>query len=174
MLYFFLVVLFSWWVAKAFGRYWSQPLSTDISYSFGDYENGIEFPLITLCQNIHSQSNPILDKCQNKTKNFKSAIENCVKNDENFRVNDFLNSLTVEKTNVVFSTNLWKNSEFINLDNLVWSTVFHNVFGKCFTMDLSKTKDFRFVPYDEETRHTGRIDSKFSLIFKSNIIFELL
>ena len=113
MLYFCLIVLFSWWVAKAFGRYWSQPLSTDISYSFGDNENGIEFPLITLCQNIYSQFNPILDKCQNKTKNFKSAIVNCVKNDENFRLNDFLNSLKVEKTNVVFSTDLWRNSEFI-------------------------------------------------------------
>ena len=44
------LLFFAWWAHKAFVRYWSQPLTTDISYRFGDNENGIEFPFITFCQ----------------------------------------------------------------------------------------------------------------------------
>ena len=44
------ISLFSWWAIKAVIKYWSQPLTTEISFTFGDNENRIQFPLITLCQ----------------------------------------------------------------------------------------------------------------------------
>ena len=31
-------------------RYWNQPLTTNMANSFGDNENGIQFPLMTFCE----------------------------------------------------------------------------------------------------------------------------
>ena len=45
-----LLSFFIWWCSRAIIRFWSQPLSTDISFSFGDNKTGIQFPLVTLCQ----------------------------------------------------------------------------------------------------------------------------
>ena len=46
---FCLILLFLWWGSNAVLRYWSQPLSTDISYNYGESKPGDLFPLITLC-----------------------------------------------------------------------------------------------------------------------------
>ena len=99
-----LVSLLIWWVSKAVLRYWSQPLSTEISYSFGDNKNGIQFPLITFCEGHFSQNNPILSKCEDDGKNFMQSVRNCMKNDKNFRIYDLINSITIKKNNVIFET----------------------------------------------------------------------
>ena len=41
---FCLILLCIWWGSDAMFRYWSQPLSTDISYKYGENEKGIQFP----------------------------------------------------------------------------------------------------------------------------------
>ena len=58
---FCLNLLFVWWGSNAVFRYWSQPLSTDISYKYGETKQGIQFPLITLC-NLDRFDNKMLKK----------------------------------------------------------------------------------------------------------------
>ena len=60
-----LLILFFSWSNEAFIRYWSQPLTTDISYRFGDNENGIEFPFITFCPYLVVSEDPVLNQCYN-------------------------------------------------------------------------------------------------------------
>ena len=46
-----LFVLFTWWGMTSVEKYWSEPLTTDIGYKFGDgIDNGIKFPVISFCQ----------------------------------------------------------------------------------------------------------------------------
>ena len=148
----FWVSLLIWWVSKAVLRYWSQPLSTEISYSFGDNKNGIQFPLITLCEGHFSQNNPILSKCENAAKNFMQSVHNCMKNYKDFRISDLMNIITIKKNDVVFETKLWTGSKYDTLDDSIWSEVFHNLFGHCFTADLSRMDKFEFVSYEADSK----------------------
>ena len=50
LLWLALFLIFTWWAAIAIMKYRDQPLATDIIPRFGDDKNGIQFPLITFCQ----------------------------------------------------------------------------------------------------------------------------
>ena len=50
--------IFIWWGSKSIIRYWNQPLTTDVVYTFG--ENGIQFPLMTFCDYDFVSRNEIL------------------------------------------------------------------------------------------------------------------
>ena len=47
---FCLILIFLWCVFNAARKYWLQPLSTEISYKYGEAKLGVRFPQITLCQ----------------------------------------------------------------------------------------------------------------------------
>ena len=53
-----LLSTFIWWGSKSIIRYWNQPLTTDVVYTFG--ENGIQFPLMTFCDHDFVSKNKIL------------------------------------------------------------------------------------------------------------------
>ena len=48
-IWFGLLSISTWWGSRSVIRYWNQPLTTNMVYSFGDNENGIQFPLMTFC-----------------------------------------------------------------------------------------------------------------------------
>ena len=98
--------LLIWWVSKAVVRYWRQPLSTEISHSFGDNNNGIQFPLITLCEGHFQKNNVILSKCKNGAKTFMQSVRNCLESDKQFKIDDLMDSLTIKKSDVIFKTSL--------------------------------------------------------------------
>ena len=112
----FLALFLLWWVGKAIVRYWSQPVSTDISYSFGDHKNGIKFPQITLCHSHFTENNPILRNClNNSTHNFfLPTVKMCMKN-KKFHIDAFMRSLTSMKNKVIFATELFTGSTFVKL-----------------------------------------------------------
>jgi hypothetical protein len=56
---FCLVLLFLWWGRDAVVRYWSQHLTTDISYEY-DKNLQVQFPLITLCHMEIFYKDPII------------------------------------------------------------------------------------------------------------------
>ena len=89
-----LFILFIWWGAKSIQRYWSQPLTTDIGYSFGDgIGNGIQFPVITFCQYENSSTQSFFKECSNGSWDFYPAFVNCLKNDQNFNIDFLMESL---------------------------------------------------------------------------------
>jgi hypothetical protein len=110
-----LIALFIWWGGNAAIRYWSQPLTTDISNSFGDNPNGIEFPLITLCQPGFSFNNPLMKDCEDGSWDFISSFESCLKNDKNFNIDSFMESLQTEISNIVEGAYIWTGSEYLSL-----------------------------------------------------------
>ena len=78
-----LIALFIWWASNAIITYWSQPLTTDISYSFGDNSIGIQFPLITFCDTTFFLKNPLMKDCGDGSWNFISEIQSCLKSGKN-------------------------------------------------------------------------------------------
>ena len=150
-----LISLFIFLGAKSVVKYWRQPLSTDISSSFGDKDNGIQFPLVTLCQYKFPAHNSILNKRSNNSDHFMSAIFDCLKNDKKFQIDDFMESLQIQRRNVVNSAMIrdgFKQIDLSHLDELAWSRVFHKRYGLCFTYDLSQSDKFKFVQYHGTSR----------------------
>jgi hypothetical protein len=162
-LWFTLFSMFIWWAAIAVIKFWDQPLVTDIITSFGDNKNGIQYPLITFCsENFRSNMKACKIMDESSFPSFFDKIVKCVKNDKNFKIDSFLENLPDERKTVFDMVSLWDGSEYIDLqylDDQLWSRVFHKKWGPCFTFDLSRTKEFEYVPY----KRIGRPGIEFSL-----------
>ena len=144
---FCLILLFLWWGINAVLRYWSQPMSTDISYKYGETKQGIQFPLITLC-NLDRFDNKVLKECNDGSWNFISILVSCMKSNKTLKVADHMQSFHPEVRNIVKMVKLWTGSTYVNLHHFnetVWSKVFHQSFGPCYTFDLSKIDKFKYV-----------------------------
>ena len=142
---FCLIMLFIWWGSNAVLRYWSQPLVTDISYKYGETEQGIQFPLISLCNNPQNifKNNPTINKCRNGSWNFMTTLVSCMKRNKTFHMPNF----HPEIRNIVETVQLWTGSEYVNLHHFydtVWTKVFHHK-GPCYTFDISKVDKFKYV-----------------------------
>ena len=73
-----LLSVFVWWGSESMIRYWNQPLTTEIVYSFGGNENGIQFPLMTFCDGDYTLTNKILQECSGKLF-FIDMVTDCLK-----------------------------------------------------------------------------------------------
>ena len=70
---FCLILLFFLGVIRAVMTYWSQPLSTDITYKYGHPYLGFQYPQITLCHpNIYLE-HPMFKECRGDALEFISA-----------------------------------------------------------------------------------------------------
>ena len=86
---FCLILLFLWWGTTTVLRYWSQPLSTDISYKYGETKEGIQFPLITLCDMNIFINDAMIKECHDGSWNFISTLVSCLKRKKNFSYAEF-------------------------------------------------------------------------------------
>ena len=124
-------------------------MTTDIGYTFGDgIGNGIQFPVITFCQFEDSSINPLLKECNNGTWDFFPSFVNCLKNDHNFNIDFFMASLQLERRVIIEKSQLWTGSFYIDLkhmDQHVWSSVFHYLFGLCYSFDLSNVEEYQTI-----------------------------
>ena len=93
---FCLIFLFLYWGKNAVVRYWSQPLSTDISYKYGDTDQGIQFPLITLCNSNIYIDDKIIKKCGDGSWIFTREIVSCLKS-----------NITMPPTTTSIALTLW-------------------------------------------------------------------
>ena len=146
-----LIALFIWWGSNAILTYWRQPLTTDISYSFGDNSIGIQFPLITFCDTTFFVKNTLMKDCGDGSWNFISEIQSCLKSGKN--LNFIVKNLHTEISDIFEVVYIWTGSEYLNLsygDVQVWSEVFLD--GPCYTFDLSQMDRFKYVPYEEISR----------------------
>ena len=108
---FSLILLNLWWGSNAVLRYWSQPLSTDISYKYGENEQGIQFPLITLCNFNIRNDDPTIRDCYDESWNFLSALVSCMRRNKS----DHMPNSHPE--NVVERVKFWTGSGYVNLHN---------------------------------------------------------
>ena len=141
---FCLVLLFLWWGCNAVLRYWSQPLSTNISYKYGESDQGIQFPLITLCNWNIFRNDPIIKECHDGSWNWIRTLVSCMKINKTLKVADHMHP---EMKNIVDMVQIWTGSEYINLHHFygtVWAKVFHEK-GPCYTFDISKVFKFKYV-----------------------------
>ena len=140
---FCLVLLFLWWGSNASIRYWNQPLSTDISYIYGEAKPGNQFPLITQCNNKDFYQNPIFEECGDGSWKFISTVLSCMKSNKTFKGADLIQSLHLEIGNIVEMVRFWTGSKYVNVQHLdegIWTRVFLDTFGPCYTFDLSKAE----------------------------------
>ena len=143
LIIFCLILLFLWWGSNAALKYWSQPLSTDISYKYGETEQGIQFPLISLC-NLNSVVNdPMIKECHDGSWNWIRTLVSCMKINKTLKIADHMHP---KLKNIVEMVQLWTGTEYINLHlfGTVWAKVFHEK-GPCYTFDISKVFKFKYV-----------------------------
>ena len=71
-----------------------------------------------------------------------------MKSNKTLNVADRLQNLHPEVKNIIEMVQLWTGSEYVNLHDYygtVWTKVFHNAWGPCYTFDLSKVDKFKYV-----------------------------
>ena len=144
-----LILLFLWWGSNAVLRYWSQPLSTDISYRFGETKQGVQFPLITLCSRKFFDDDSIVKECNDGYWSFISTFVSCMKRNKTSHMQNF----HPEISNIVEIVNLWTGSEYVNLNDFygtVWTKIFNNNYGPCYTFDISKIYKFKYVSLEAD------------------------
>ena len=142
-----LILLFLWWGSKAVFRYWSEPLSTDISYKYGETEQGIQFPLITLCNVNIFENNPMIKECHDGSWKFIRTLISCMKSNKTLNMADHIPAFHPDIRKIVEKVQIFTGSEYVNLDHLygtVWTKVFHEK-GPCYTFDISKVDKFKYV-----------------------------
>ena len=155
LIIFCLILLLIWWGGTAILKYWSQPLTTDTSYVFGDNEKGIQFPLITICDRDIYTKNPLMKDCKTGRYDLIGSFVSCIKKDKNFLLESFMDSLQLDIRKIVAMVKLWTGSEHIilkDLDGLAWSKIFNYAWGFCHTFDLSKINTYEYVSYREILR----------------------
>ena len=147
-----LLSISTWWGSKSVIRYWNQPLSTNIVYSFGDNEKGIQFPIITFCDNKFVFQNTFLKECKNKSgwETFIDVLTNCLMNRKTFKMSTFMNSLLSKRKDIINITRFMagpKNIELQHFEDKLWSRVFNPSYGPCQMFDLSKMEKLKYIPY---------------------------
>ena len=136
-----LILLFLWWGSNAVLRYWSQPLSTDISYRFGETEQGVQFPLMTLCIHKIFIHDSMFKGCHDGSWNFINTLVSCLKRNKTSHIQDF----HPEIRNIVEMVRLWTGSESVNLheyNDIVWTKVFNKNYSKNVSFEPSKIHDY--------------------------------
>ena len=119
----------------------------------GDNGFGIIFPQFSVCDYDFTANNPILKKCNNGSHYFLSALANCLSNDLKFSLTALNESLQYDRR--LFINNLtlvYGEIKSISLETLseeIWSISFHRRFGLCYTLDLSRTKDYHYVDLNQ-------------------------
>ena len=53
---------------------------------------------------------------------------------------------------IVEMAQFWTGSEYVNLDETLWTRVFVDLISPCYTFDLSKEKKFKYVPVNTSSR----------------------
>jgi hypothetical protein len=152
LIIFCLMLLLIWWGGTAILKYWSQPLTTDTSFIFGDNEKGIQFPVITICESDFYANNPLMKDCHTGNWDFIGSFVSCMKEDNNFLLESFMDSLQIDIRKIVLMVRLWTGSEYISLQDLdgdAWSLIFNYGWGFCHSFDLSKIPQFKYVSYQE-------------------------
>ena len=151
-----LLATFAWWGGKSVIRYRNEPLTTDLVYTFGDNENGIQFPLMTFCDSDFVSKNNILQECLiHSNWSFFIALQDCLSSSKTFKMSAFMNSLTNKRRDFINVTYFWdglKMTEIENLDDQIWSRVFHPTYGPCYMLDVSAADKFKYIPYLQSRR----------------------
>ena len=152
---FCLGLLFLWWGSNAVVRYWSQPLSTDISYNYGETKPGSQFPLVTLCNFKDFFQNSIFEECGDGSWKFISTVVSCMKSNKTFKEADLMQKMHPEIGNIVEMVQFWTGSKYVNVQHLdegIWTRVFLNSFGPCYTFDLSKDEALKHISFETGKR----------------------
>ena len=84
-----LLSIFIWWGSESIIRYWNQPLTTNIVYTFD--ERGVQFPLLTFCDWDFTSENKILQACKDECDSpfFIEAVTDCLNKSKNFKFSTF-------------------------------------------------------------------------------------
>ena len=161
LILFCLVLLFLWWGSNAVVRYWSQHLTTDISYKSihslhnGDTNPGVQLPLITICHSLGFYKDPIIKECDDGSWDFVNIVTFCMKRNKNSKEANLMQNLHSEIGNIVEMVQFWTGSMYVNLrhfDKKVWTRVFLPAFGPCYTFDLSKVETLKHISFETGKR----------------------
>ena len=97
---------------------------------------------------------------------FIHALTDCVKKNKSFMISTLMNSFQDERRDIINITRFWdgfQHTELKDLDNQIWSRVFHPLNGPCFMFDLSNINEFKHILYQ------GYARPEFDFLLSKNI-----
>ena len=148
-----LCTIFIFEASLAIIKYSTEPTSTKISYVMGDSEAGISFPQLTICDWDFTKNNPILNKCNDGIQDFLPALANCFAKNPNFNLKEFNESLKYDRgllfNNLTLRFGTVKSISLEPLAKEIWYNTFHRRFGLCYTLDMLKSKDYRYIDFNQ-------------------------
>ena len=84
----------------------------------------------------------MFQECNDGSWNFISTLVSCLKRNKT----NYLQNFHPEIRNIVEKVQFWTGLEYVNLHyGTVWTKIFNNNLGPCFTFDLSKVEKFKYV-----------------------------
>ena len=89
-----------------------------------------------------------MKECHDGSWNFISTVVSCLKNNKTLKVSDLIDDLHPEIGNIVEMVRFWTGSKYVSLWPLykkVWTRVFIDEIGPCYTFDLSKIDKFKYI-----------------------------
>ena len=118
LIIFCLILILIWWGGIAVLKYCSQPLTTDTSYLFGDNKNGIQFPIVTICDSEFYHKNSLMKNCHTRHWDLIHSYVSCMKKDKKFLIEPFMDSLQLDVRKIVTIVRVWTGLEYISLQDL--------------------------------------------------------
>ena len=133
-----LTLVFLYWAAQALQKWISEPLSSQVFYSLGDSEQGMIFPVMTICNHNPVYENPLLSQCtQNKSRDFLEAVYQCLRRSDH-TLDEIVESAYFERSKYLGDYFMqYGNEPVIELDEKMWIPSHHKKLGLCYSLDLS-------------------------------------
>ena len=145
---FALLCLFLYWSYYAIDKFLDEPISTQISYRFGDDDKGlIEFPAVSICPlRAKVLAEKFLNCPQDSFDSFDDMLFRCFAKNSDFTIDEMVKHLDIQREDYVdmqpFKTYADKlNGNAIDT-SLGWRTVYSVHFGTCFIFDSKQVPGY--------------------------------
>ena len=150
-----MILVFGWWGLKAFQRYLSQPMVTDITTTVGDNGVSIQFPQITICNYGFLGQNDYMKDCVDPKWTYLGSLINCLDSNADFDIETFHENLDFNVSKFMHNVTIRfiDDASTIVLNNYstkIWKPVFHDRFGLCYTLDISNAPGYEYISVHEK------------------------
>lgn len=141
------VSMLGYWSFLSINRFIDQPTATFLSYTQGDDNVHVRYPLITFCGNYDLAEDQVLKDCKGTKNSLRNALIRCMKNNSDFDVKAYMNSLRLDVEDFIKEVKLEKANNEVEL-RVIPKEDYKNIFQSFFsvTKGLFGVKCITFNP----------------------------
>ena len=143
-----LYLIFVYWSAQAFQKYFSEPTETTVKHELGENAKGNTFPLITFCnQDLNEQELILKEYCaleEVQGKKYQELVKNCLESNKEFDMKLLmfqLQSYFKDSIQAILKTNAINAEEEYEITKNMWLNNWHPQYGFCDSLNLKSLKN---------------------------------